>query len=132
MDKEQESQYQRIEFLVQGTEAQISNMKKMLHEYNEEEEYLQNKLVTEHANKQKELATIKASIPDFDEETYQKYKLYFQKEYEIINSQSDTEKRKDAIKDQITYFKKQMDCLISQLNAWQQLLDKFNSVKQNC
>lgn len=120
----------RIKMLAQDTETQITKMKKMLVECNEEEAYLQNRLVTEHANKQKELATIKASIPDFNEETYQKYKLYFQKESEIVNSQTDTEKRRDAIQEQITYLEKHIDCFISQLNTWQQQLDKFNSVEK--
>ena len=109
---------ERIKMLAQDTETQITKMKKMLQEANEEEADFRNRLITEHANKQKELATIKASIPDFNEETYQKYKLYFQKESEIVNSQTDTERRRDSIQDQIKYLQKHIHCLISQLNTW--------------
>ena len=71
MDKEKKLQRQKIEENVKHLEKKLYETEDMIRKYHKEADLLTQKLCEkENENKQKEILKLKASIPDFDEETY--------------------------------------------------------------
>ncbi len=70
----------RMEALIKTTEMQILEYENMRREFSEDLRHLLIKRDEKNKTLQAELSEVRASIPDFDEETYQKYKAFYDKE----------------------------------------------------
>ena len=131
MNEEKELQCQKIEENVKHLEKKLYETEDMIRKCYKEVDSLTHKLYEEENEiKQRELLKLKASIPDFDEETYQKYKTYFKMEYDIKHKCSETEIKIFDLKSKITCLESERHLFMSHINDLQQQLDKFNSVEK--
>lgn len=126
--KYEEITCERIKVLIDKTKEQIAKTEENLNDYQETLAQIQYKR-KEEEHLLKELEDMKASIPDFDEEIYKKYKAFFEKEIAAKNMISDIEIEHHSLVKTIEKETKTISTLKEQLAAWERQLDKFNSEK---
>ncbi len=131
MDKEKKLQRQKIEENVKHLEKKLYETEDMMRKCYKEVDSLTHKLCEEEneIRQIEELLKLRASIPDFDEETYQKYKTYFKMEYDIKHKSPEIEIKIFDLKAKITCLESERHLLMSHIKDLQNQLNKFSSEK---